>query len=324
MKYIEGKIFTSKQGIEFVTTMLMELGITETVIANPDDIEDLINKKNVYDWDYIDQGVLDLKNEEPKVIFYLEDTKENHKLIKTVHENLMKLKSYELYGDLGSDIELGRLYCELNAIDDKSYLNNWKVYFKPTKITERIVVKPTWENYIPLKDELVVTIDPGMAFGTGTHETTSLCLKLMEKYDVTGKKVLDVGSGSGIIAATAGLLGAEEVLGIEIDPIAIEVGRANIALNQLTENVTIVEGDLTKGITFTADMVVANLMADLVILLSGDVGKHISDEGIYISSGILTEKLEIVQAAVCEARFEILEIVEDGGWCAIAARKSYE
>ena len=184
------------------------------------------------------------------------------------------------------------------------------------------MVKPTWEEYTPKEDELVIEIDPGMAFGTGTHETTSLCMKLMEKYlgeHPEEKKILDVGCGSGILSICGALLGSREILGIEIDEDAVRVARENVEENHVEDAVKVMQGDLTKGVDFKADVIVANLMADLVMLLSEDARKHLTEDGIFISSGILVEKEEMVSAAIREAGFRIVEIAEDGEWCAIAA-----
>ncbi|MEI3518423.1 MAG: 50S ribosomal protein L11 methyltransferase [Clostridia bacterium] len=235
----------------------------------------------------------------------------------------MMLKSKELEGVFGWDVDFGRLYAEAVPVDDEDWKDKWKENFKPTKITEKLVVKPTWEEYQAADGEVVLQIDPGMAFGTGTHETTSLCLKLMEKYlgdDPAGKTVLDVGCGSGILSIAAALLGCREVTGIEIDEDAVNVAGENVALNEVADAVKIMQGDLVKGIDVKADIIVANLMADLVMMLAESAKEHLADGGVFISSGILVEKRDKVAEAVKAAGFEIVEIAEDGEWCAIVAR----
>ena len=167
---------------------------------------------------------------------------------------------------------------------------------------------------------MVIEIDPGMAFGTGTHETTSLCVKMLEKYQKKSDKVLDVGCGSGILSIAAALLGADDVLGVDIDPVAVEVASENIALNKAEHLARAQYGDLTKGIDYKADIVVANLMADLVMMLSEDAAKHMEKGGLFISSGILVEKKEQVASHLRGKGFEIVEIREDGGWCCIVAK----
>ncbi len=323
MKYIEFRVHASRQGIEQVTAMFMSKGIQSVSINDPADMEDILNKKNEYDWDYVEDSLKTKLDQEPTISAYFEDTPENREKIQQLKLSVMMLKSKELEGLYGWDVDFGRLYAEDITLDDEDWKDKWKENFKPSKITDKLVVKPTWEEYEAKEDEVVVQIDPGMAFGTGTHETTSLCLKLMEKYlgeAPEDKKVLDVGCGSGILSIAAALLGCSEVMGIEIDEDAVNVAAENVELNKVSDKVKIQHGDLVKGVDFKADIIVANLMADLVISLSESAKSHLEQGGVFISSGILTEKKEKVAEAVKAAGFDIIEIVEDGEWCAIAAR----
>ncbi|HZK87808.1 MAG TPA: 50S ribosomal protein L11 methyltransferase, partial [Anaerovoracaceae bacterium] len=295
MKYIETVIYTSVEGIGPVTNMLKEMGIEGIIIENPLDLEEFLNKKNPYDWDYIDEKVMELKDVEPNIKFYLEPTKKGNKMLDTIKIKAMMLKSKEYEGVFGQDVTLGRMYVDSKLVDDEDWKENWKEFFKTVRVTEKIIIKPSWEEYEKEKpDDLIIGIDPGMAFGTGTHATTSLCLKLIEKYLKKGDFVLDVGCGSGILSIASSLLGAEKTIGVDIDPIAVAISRENVELNKLSETVEIIEGDLAKGVFFKADIIAANLMADLVIMLTEDVAKHLKDNGIYISSGILLEKQFVV------------------------------
>ena len=323
MKYIEFKVHASRQGIEQVTAMYLRMGIDQVSIDDPADMEDILNKKNEYGWDYVDNDLKKGLDREPTISIYFEDTEENREKIQQLKLQVMMLKSKELEGLFGWDVDFGRLYAEDIIVDDADWKDKWKEYFKPVRITDRLVVKPTWEEYEPNDGEKVIQIDPGMAFGTGTHETTSLCLKLMEKYlgdEPQDKEVLDVGCGSGILSIAAALLGCRSVTGVEIDEDAVRVAEENVELNGIGDRVEILQGDLTEGIESKADIIVANLMADLVMTLSKSAKEHLKDGGIFISSGILLEKKDIVSDAVKEAGFEIIEIAEDGEWCAIAAR----
>lgn len=325
MKYIEFRIHASKQGIEQVTAMLMTKGIDQLVINDPADMEDILDKKNEYGWDYIEDGLKDNLEREPTVSAFFEDTPENRELVQQLKIAVMMLKSKEMEGIFGWDADLGRLYAEDIIVDDEAWKDKWKENFKPVKITERLVVKPTWEEYQASAGEVVIQIDPGMAFGTGTHETTSLCLKMLERYlgeNPAAKKVLDVGCGSGILSIGAALLGCADVLGVEIDEDAVKVAEANVALNQVQDRVRIMRGNLIEGIDFKVDVLVANLMADLVITLAERAGAHLEKGGVFLSSGILLEKKDKVSAAIEAAGFEIIEIAEDGEWCAIAAKLS--
>lgn len=321
MKFIELKIYTSHQGIEALTAMLMKKGITGAVVNDPAEAENLLAKKKEYEWDYIDKSLLENKNQEPVVSVYFDDTEAGRKQVQDLKIEVMKLKSRELDGEFGWDADLGRLYAEDILVDDEDWKDKWKEYFKPSKVTDKLVVKPTWETYQPSGDEKIIEIDPGMAFGTGTHETTSLCLQLIEKYIKPGQTVFDIGCGSGILSIAAALLGSGSVLAVEIDPDAARTARENIELNKVQDKVTVKVGDLAKDINETADLIAANLAAPLVIQLSDSAAEHLNDGGIYISSGILVEKKEEVKNAVQQAGFEVLEICEKGEWCALAAAK---
>ena len=159
-----------------------------------------------------------------------------------------------------------------------------------------------------------------MAFGTGDHATTSMCAVLMDEAGCEGKKVLDIGTGSGILAIAADLLGASDILGVDIDPSAVEVAIENAEVNGCGDNVRFIEGDLTKGIDFRADIVVANLMAEMVVMLISSVKEHMLPEGVFISSGILVEKKDMVIEALDKAGFETVKVMKKGEWCAILAR----
>ncbi|MBF1158247.1 MAG: 50S ribosomal protein L11 methyltransferase, partial [[Eubacterium] sulci] len=176
-----------------------------------------------------------------------------------------------------------------------------------------------WCEYEPSEEDIVIEIDPGMAFGTGTHATTMLCIRMIEKYMSDGYKVLDVGSGSGILSIAAAKLGASDVLGIDIDEDAVRVSNENYELNGVSDRAKAIVGDLTVGVDYKANIVVANLLADIVMRLSKDVTRHLEEKGIFITSGILTEKSEAVEKCMIECGFEIVEKAILGEWCSIVA-----
>ena len=180
-------------------------------------------------------------------------------------------------------------------------------------------MKPGWEDYEPASGELVIEMDPGMAFGSGLHETTSMCVKALERYMPEGAKVLDVGTGTGILAMAAVLLGAGEALGIDIDEEAVRVATENIRKNDLAAGIEVRKGDLMAGVDYCPDVIVANLMADLVIMLSPAAAAQIGPGGLYITSGILDIKEETVADAIRAAGFDIIEIMHDGEWRAVVA-----
>lgn len=216
--------------------------------------------------------------------------------------------------------QMGRLDVEVATIDDQEWMNSYKDHFKTIDLTDHIIVKPSWEDVPEGNTKQVLELDPGMAFGTGDHETTSMCAVLMDEVGCEGKDVLDVGTGSGILAIAADLLGAKEILGVDIDPIAVEVAIENGKINKCGDNVKFIEGDLTKGIDFKGDIVVANLMAEMVVMLTKAVKNHMKPGAVFISSGILVEKKNLVLDALKEVGLEPIKIIDKGDWSAIAAR----
>lgn len=322
MKYTSFEVKGTSAALEIITAIMLNHGIDYVSIDDPEDMDDILNKKHEYGWDYIDDELKENLDREPVLSVYFDD-EQDLSIIDVLRMDIEKLRQDVNDGVYGDSFDAGSLEITVSESDDSQWKDKWKEFFHPSRITDRLVVKPSWEEYEPEADDLVIEIDPGMAFGTGTHETTSLCMKFMERYmaefgdDV---KVLDVGCGSGILSIAASLLGSREVLGVEIDKDAVQVARENVQMNNCQDNVKVIEGDLTKGIDFRGDIIVANLMADLVMLLSESAKEHLEDGGIFISSGILVEKEQVVSEAIVNAGFTIEEVMTDGDWCAIAAR----
>jgi ribosomal protein L11 methyltransferase len=320
MKYLEITIHTMDCSLDVLTEFLQKRGIDGTWIESSTVMDEILKKKNSYDWDYIDDGLLTLREEESRIKFYLEDSIPARALMKEIKLDLMKLKSDELYQELGKEIQFGRLYVEENLVDDESWKENWSEHFKQVQLTDTLEVRSTLAYPDATPNQNTIVLDPGMAFGTGTHETTALCAVLMQKFQCKGKIVLDIGCGSGILSIAAARLGSHKVIGVDIDPIAVVTAHENVLRNQCKEWVTVLEGDLTKGLDLKAQIVVANLVAEVVIELTASVKPCLASGGVFISSGILIEKKAAVVSALNQEGFEILEILEKGDWCAIAAR----
>ena len=206
--------------------------------------------------------------------------------------------------------------------EEEDYQNSWKKYFYTQKISERFVVKPTWREYEPQEDELVIEIDPGRAFGTGTHPTTSLCIKLMEENIKEGNTVIDVGTGSGILMVAAEKLGAGKIVGTDIDPMAVEVAEENLLLNKVDmEKAKAYAGDLVTVVQDEKfDVVVANILADVLLILLKDISRVVKKDGLVIFSGIIEDKLEEMKRTVEEVGLEILEVKADKEWRAMLMR----
>lgn len=256
-----------------------------------------------------------------KVSFYLDDDADVPGMLEKVNEALEELKMFT---------DLGACTIEASETEDKDWINNWKQYFKPFTVDD-ILIKPTWET-IPEehKDKLLIQIDPGTAFGTGMHETTQLCIRQLRKYTGSDTKVLDVGTGSGILGITALKLGAKEVFGTDLDENAITAVGENLEANGIPAGLfTVLQGNIIddKEVQDAAgyeyyDVAVANILTDVIIMLQKEIPVHIKKGGIFITSGIINMKEEAVKEAfAANSAFEIIEVTYQGEWVSITARK---
>jgi len=311
MRYRELQISVKREYLDGIEAALTGAGFDSMQIDDPRDFLEIEEHPERYKYDYINEELAAESDRDPVITLWFADDEEG------LAECERASDTAKSFG--GENAGSGTVIRVKDAGDDSEWLYKWQEHFKPSRVGERIVVKPSWEDYEAEKEDLVIEMDPGMAFGSGLHETTSMCIKALEKYMTPGARVLDVGTGTGILAIAAALLGAGGCLGIDIDSEAVRVASENTAKNGLGDAIAITEGDLTEGIDWDADILVANLMADLVIRLSPDAAKHLRPGGIYISSGILDVKEDTVAAAVRDAGFDILEIMRDGEWRAIAA-----
>ena len=324
MKYLELTINTGRDRLEDLETALLENGFASMQIDDPMDAVDIAEHQALYKYDYINEEISRAADEAEAgagaitITLYFTDDEEGQSRLAEAEELLSGLSGVSFSAE-----ETG---------DDSEWLYKWQEHFKPSKVGKRIVVKPGWEDYEPAEGELVIEMDPGMAFGSGLHETTSMCIKALEKdlgdgseraYDPMRYpiKVLDVGTGTGILAMAAVLLGADEALGIDIDDEAVRVANENIVKNGLEGRISIRRGNLMDGIDYDPDIIVANLMADLVVMLSPAAAAQLRTGGLYITSGILDIKEETVKKAIEDAGFDIIDVLADGEWRAIAASR---
>ncbi|NMO94847.1 50S ribosomal protein L11 methyltransferase [Paenibacillus lemnae] len=231
-------------------------------------------------------------------------------------------------------IRAGDVTYEQRTVDEEEWATAWKQYFKPIRVSERLTIKPTWEDYtVQSQHERIIELDPGMAFGTGAHPTTALCLRTLEGVISGGEEVIDVGTGSGILSIGAVHLGAASVLALDLDPVAVSSAKENARLNGMDNQITVVESDLLSvlknggesgqplGVTLPVQVVVANILAEVILLFVDDVYAALKPGGVYIASGIYKNKVEIVEQALTAAGFEIADVAREDDWVAFVARK---
>ncbi|MBL4932996.1 50S ribosomal protein L11 methyltransferase [Clostridium paridis] len=307
--WIEVKVITTSEALEPVSGIFYALDCKGVAIEDPNDILD--REQGPLTWDFADINILEYKGKAACVKGYFAEEDNIPEVLKYIEEKLQELK------DMG--INLGEAQVISTEMKEEDWANNWKQYYKPTKIGEKIVIKPIWEEYEASEDELLVELDPGMAFGTGTHETTRMCAQALERYVKEDSVVFDVGTGSGILAIIAGKLGAKHVVGVDLDPVAVDSAKENLKFNDVS-NIEILHGNLLDVVNGKADLVVANIIAEIICILTPDVKKALDKDGIFITSGIIHDRREMVINNLEETGFEVLEVNKDGEWNCIVAR----
>ncbi len=307
--WIEVTVLTSSEATEAVAGFLYNCDVEGVSIEDVADVE--FKKKNLGFADFINESVLTIE-EGAMVKGYFKDSGNFMNTLNYIKESVDKL------GEFGFD--KGEGIVTYHKVNEDDWTNNWKQYYKPTKVGEHIVVKPTWEDYEEKPGEVVVELDPGMAFGTGTHETTRMCIKALEKKVEKDTTVFDIGTGSGILSIAAAKLGAKHVVGVDLDPVAVESAKKNLEFNKVN-NIQILYGDLMEVVEGKANIVVANILADIIMFLSEGVRAFIEDEGYFIASGILNTQRDKVTDKLKALDFKIEEVMEDGEWICIIAKK---
>ena len=317
MKWKKFTLTTTTEAVDYLGSMFDDIGIQGMEIEDNVPLTEAETKGMFID---IlpelppDEGVA-------KVSFYLDDDDDVERILKEVKEGIEEYRQF---------VDMGEGTIVASETEDKDWINNWKQYFKPFTV-DNILIKPTWEE-IPEehKDKMLIQIDPGTAFGTGKHETTQLCIRQLEKYVTPGAKVLDLGTGSGILGITALKLGADYVYGTDLDEIAITAVHENLAANDIPEDkFGVIQGNIIddKAVQDAAgyecyDIAVANILADIIILIQEEVPVHIKKGGIFITSGIIDMKEQAVKDALAKNdAFEIIETTYQGEWVSITCRK---
>ena len=298
MKYIEMTINTSKDKKDIIEGILFDYGIYTTEEISSDIVDELDQDEK--DWDFIDYPLLN-SNED---IFALRVYPENM-------EDANNLKA-EL-----SEKKLGQ--CLVEEKDDEDWANNWKKYYKPLEIGEKLAIVPEWEDY-DNDNRVVIKINPGIAFGTGTHESNYMCLELLERYVNKDDDIFDIGCGSGILAIAGLKLGAKKALAVDIDDKCIDASHENAGLNNLEDKVEIKKGNLLDVVKGRADLIVSNIIAEIIVDEIKNLKNHMEKGGIFITSGIIKERRQMVIHALEENGFEIIDELEKNNWVAIVGR----
>lgn len=308
MDFTKVTVYTGDEDVDNVTSVLYDLGITGVQIVDKRDFSEFM-QNNLRAWDVVDEELVSsVMNEETSVTFYLEDGKEADGLKKKIKEALTESKI--------------RVRISETPVKNEDWENNWKKYYKPLRIGSHIVIKPTWEDFSPEEGDRVVELDPGMAFGTGSHSSTHMCLEFLENTVKEGDRVLDIGTGSGILAIASLKLGAKSADAADIDPLAVKIAKENALLNGYSEpEITVKEGSLTDTADGRYDVVIANIVADIICELAKTVTDYIADGGTFITSGIIDFKADKVKEAIEKAGMRITEEKADKDWRAFKCER---
>lgn len=316
MKWIKVSLKTTTDAVDFISNLFDELGLEGIQIE--DNVPLSQEDKEAMFIDILPE--LPPDEGEATVTSYVSPEVDLEELKQQISEGLEEISAF---------VNIGEGTVTTEEADDGDWINNWKAFFKPFRVAEDIVIKPTWEVLEDKKDDdLVIEIDPGTAFGTGAHETTRLCILGLRKYITPETELLDVGCGSGILSIIGLKLGAKHAVGTDIDPVALTATYENMEVNHITkEQFTayagniIADKEVQEQVGFQKyDIVAANILADVIIPLSGEIRQHMKPGGLFISSGIIDMKKEEVQEALLKNGFEIMEINEMGDWVSFVAR----
>ena len=313
MNWNEISVSTTTLAVEIISNIFIELGSKGVMIEDPSDFH--LQGQDPLAWDYMEKEVFDFGHEDVRVIGYFSSEEDINEKISEIEKRLDYVKSLEL--------DTGTLEIFKKEVKQENWENEWKKYFNVQKVSDSIVIKPSWEKYTPKAGEKTIDIDPGMAFGTGTHETTRMCINAIEKYMNKGDSLIDIGCGSGILSIAAVHLGAKKVIAVDLDKLAVKVSKENVDLNGFSNTIDVRYGDLTDVIDEKADVIVANIIADIIAKLSENIADFMKDGGYFISSGIINDKKDFVISKLKENNFDIIEENNDGEWnCIVSKVKS--
>ncbi|MED3624824.1 50S ribosomal protein L11 methyltransferase [Neobacillus thermocopriae] len=312
MKWSEISIHTTNEAIEPISHILHEAGASGVVLEDPFELtkerEDQFGE--IYQLnpdDYPEEGVI--------VKAYLPVNSFLGETVEAIKESINNLIIY--------DIDVGKNKITISEVNEEEWATAWKKYYNPVKISEKFTIVPTWEIYHPVSsDELIIELDPGMAFGTGTHPTTVMCIQAIERTVRPGDRVIDVGTGSGVLSIAAAMLGAEDVRAYDLDDVAVTQAKLNIKLNKVNNIVTVSQNNLLDGVEEnSADVIVANILAEVILRFTDDAARVVKPGGYFITSGIIQQKKDSVKEALMNSGFEIVETILMEDWVAIISKR---
>ncbi|NLV36023.1 MAG: 50S ribosomal protein L11 methyltransferase [Clostridiaceae bacterium] len=307
MEWTQVIIKTTEEASDAISEMLTSIGAGGVVIEDPNEIRRQIESPDSLD--YADQEFIDSLGTEVTIKAYFNEEYRPEELGSLINEKLEFISKF---------LDVGRGYIGFEMVNDEDWSTAWKKYYKPFHISDSVVIKPSWEEYQKKPGELIIEMDPGMAFGTGTHETTRLCSQLLEKHIKRGDRVIDVGCGTGILSIIAVKLGAAHATAIDVDEVAVRVADENCTINGVSDKVSIMKGVLADLEPQRADVAVANIIADVVIGFADMVTKYLKRGGLLLTSGIIKERKEDVVNTYTALGFRLESIDEMGEWVAIA------
>jgi len=321
MNWTELCIFTSTEGSDILCGCLLGIGINGFVVRDSKDFEEFLENKTS-NWDYIDDDLMNLKDCETSVTVYLPDNAQGKEMFDSIKSELSRLK------EIDEENAFGRLEYEFKNVCEEDWANNWKQYFKPLCVGDKLLIKPSWEEAPADDNRIILEIDPASSFGTGQHNTTQLCLELLEKNINGNEKVLDLGCGSGILSIAAILLGADYCTAVDIDQNSVKIAKENAEKNNIPQEKytaycgnVITDNELVKTIGNGYKIVVANIVADVLIGMSDLFSDFLTDDGILIMSGIIVERKDEVIEAVENQGFKVISVAEKDGWAAVSMKK---
>lgn len=317
MNWFQTEIFTATDGVDELCAYLLDIGIKGFVIKDANDFKEFLNDKSG-NWDYIDEDLMNLSNCETSITVYIPDDAQGAEMVISLKNILKNLKENDV------DNKFGRLELNFSDVKEEDWANNWKQYFKPLKVGEKLLVKPSWEEYDNIDNRTILEIDPASSFGTGQHNTTKLCLEFLETCLKLGDRVLDLGCGSGILSIGAMLLGADSVTAVDIEDYSVRTAMENaqkngISLDKYTAycgNI-VVDEELSNKLGTGYDIITANIVADVLIAMKNLFYKYLKDSGTLIISGIIDSHKDEVIDEVISAGFKVDSIKELDNWVSV-------